>query len=200
MEITQGGTHRPFIIRRNQNRTLIPIESEVFDEKVESYVRFVQGANAFISFFEVYEIIRVIYLRFAYSDQCGAYSHFLTALACLNAFWILVSLVGISSINSRQSFRVTRFLVALFLVAISRIVFYVVMEIKMSDVPANSEWYCDAVYQGGLYIITAILEAVVIIIAIFLTWIIKSYIQSWEESQKNTQTMDGQYGSGYNEL
>jgi len=101
----------------------------------------------------------------------------LTALACLNAFWVIVSLVGISSINSRQSFRVTRFLVALFIVAISRIVFYVVMEIKMSDVPATSEWYCDAVYQGGLYIITAILEAVVIIIAIFLTWIIKSYIQ-----------------------
>lgn len=47
----------------------------------------------------------------------------------------------------------------------------------MSDIPATSEWYCDAVYQGGLYIITAILEAVVIIIAIFLTWIIKSYIQ-----------------------
>lgn len=81
----------------------------------------------------------------------------------------------------------------------------------MSDVPATSEWYCDAVYQGGLYIITAILEAVVIIIAIFLTWIIKSYIQckcfskefllmkflAWEESQKNTQTGGI---SGYTEL
>jgi len=60
----------------------------------------------------------------------------------------------------------------------------------MSDVPASSEWYCDAVYQGGLYIITAILEAVVIIIAIFLTWIIKSYIQCkffifWEKFVKN---------------
>lgn len=48
MEISQGG-NRPFIIRRNQNRTLIPVESEVFDERIESFVRFVQGANAFIA-------------------------------------------------------------------------------------------------------------------------------------------------------
>ena len=47
MEI-ESGYNRPFVIRRNQNRTLVPIESSVFDEKVENYVSFVQGANAFI--------------------------------------------------------------------------------------------------------------------------------------------------------
>ena len=50
------------------------------------------------------------------------------------------------------------------------------MEIKMSDLP-DTEWYCDSIYQGGLYIITAILEAVVIVTVIFLTFVVKNYIQ-----------------------
>lgn len=48
MEI-QGPYNRPFIIRRNQNRTLLPPESPNFDDRVENYVRFVQGTNAFIA-------------------------------------------------------------------------------------------------------------------------------------------------------
>ncbi len=43
-----GAKNQPFIIRRHQNRTLIPQDSPVFDEGVETNVRFVQGANAFV--------------------------------------------------------------------------------------------------------------------------------------------------------
>jgi hypothetical protein len=39
---------KPFVVRRNVNRTLIPIDSQAFDEKIEEMVRFVQGENAFI--------------------------------------------------------------------------------------------------------------------------------------------------------
>jgi len=99
-------------------------------------------------------------------------------LAGLNGFWILVSLVGIASINSRQSFRVARFFFASILVAISRIVFYVFMQVNMSSISnPDQKWYCDAIYQGGLYIITAILEAVAILTIIVLTWLIKNYIE-----------------------
>ena len=41
--------NKPFIIRKNLNKTLIPIESTLFDERIEGFVRFVQGANAFIT-------------------------------------------------------------------------------------------------------------------------------------------------------
>lgn len=47
MEITSE-KNKPFIIRRNIHKTLLPPESPIFDEGVESNVRFVQGANAFI--------------------------------------------------------------------------------------------------------------------------------------------------------
>lgn len=58
---------------------------------------------------------------------------------------------------------------------ISRVVFYVIMEINMSkaiDLSAN----CDYIYQGGLYIITAILEFIVIITLIFMTFIVRNYV------------------------
>jgi hypothetical protein len=45
---SQGARNQPFIIRRNVNKTLIPVDSPVFDEGVESNVRFVQGTNAFV--------------------------------------------------------------------------------------------------------------------------------------------------------
>ncbi len=52
------------------------------------------------------------------------------------------------------------------------------MQINMSEINnSDQEWYCDAIYQGGLYIITAILEAIAILTLIILTWIIKNYIQ-----------------------
>ena len=60
MEIS-GPNNRPFIIRRNQNRTLLPPESPNFDEKVENYVRFVQGANAFIAVNYLYFSINLVY-------------------------------------------------------------------------------------------------------------------------------------------
>ena len=34
----------------------------------------------------------------------------------------------------------------------------------MGNTPASQEWYCDAIYQGGLYIVTAILEAIIILV------------------------------------
>jgi hypothetical protein len=41
--------NQPFIIRRNQNRFLIPPESKSFDEKIEGHVKFVQAANLFVA-------------------------------------------------------------------------------------------------------------------------------------------------------
>lgn len=51
------------------------------------------------------------------------------------------------------------------------------MEVQMGDVPDKQEANCDIIYQGGLYIITAIMEAVLMLTLIFMTYIIKNYIQ-----------------------
>ena len=107
-------------------------------------------------------------------DQCTEYTHYLTALALLNLSWIVISLVGSNAISSKQSGRVTCYFIFLLLVGISRIAFYVVMEIKMSQVLTNQG--CDFIYQGGLYIVTACLEGILILILIFLTCVIRNYI------------------------
>lgn len=107
-------------------------------------------------------------------DQCTEYSHYLIALALLNFAWIIISLSGSSAISSKQSSRVTCYFIFLLLVGISRVAFYVVMEIKMSEV--LTDLGCDFIYQGGLYIVTACLEGILILILIFLTCVIRNYI------------------------
>ena len=124
----------------------------------------------------------MLYLHFSYEEECPDYSHFLIALGVLNALWIWISLAGISSINSRIQTKVKKFLWGLIFILFSRIIFYGVMQNTMSninseDIPIIEKWYCDAIYQGGLYVITAILEAILIVVILILTNSIASYIK-----------------------
>jgi hypothetical protein len=113
-------------------------------------------------------------MHLASVDQCTEYSNYLTALALLNLAWIIISLVGSNAISSKQSGRVTCFFIFLLLVGISRIAFYVIMEIKMSQVITDQG--CDYIYQGGLYRVTACLEGILILILIFMTCVIRNYL------------------------
>jgi hypothetical protein len=98
------------------------------------------------------------------------------ALGVLNLIWIIASIAGIVAINSRQSSKIAKYFYFLFFYLVLRTAFYVIMEINMSD--ALGEQECDFIYQGGLYIINAILEGVLILTLIILTGIIKRYVQS----------------------
>ena len=98
------------------------------------------------------------------------------ALGVLNLIWILVSIAGIVAINSRQSSKIAKYFYVLLLILVARIAFYVIMQVNMSNVLGEQQ--CDFIYQGGLYIINAILEGVLLLTLIILTAIIKRYIQS----------------------
>ncbi len=99
-----------------------------------------------------------------YKDECDDYSGLMLALGLINLFWIIVSLLGWRSINSRISYRVRTFLILVIVVALSRIGFYIAMIKVMGKVDKKQEWYCDAIYQGGLYVVTAVLEGLIIVI------------------------------------
>jgi hypothetical protein len=47
----KGNQSKPFLLKRvvTPKPTLLSPESATFNERVESYVRFVQGANAFVA-------------------------------------------------------------------------------------------------------------------------------------------------------
>ena len=101
-------------------------------------------------------------------------------MALMNAFWIGVAIQGLRSINSKQSFRIKQNLFMLVSVLLSRVIFYGVMMNTMNaiDYQAPANCYCDAIYQGGLVIITCVLEAGILITIISLTNIVKSYVES----------------------
>ena len=49
MKVRSADDYSPLITQEKALGTLLPPESPFFDETVENYVRFVQGANAFIT-------------------------------------------------------------------------------------------------------------------------------------------------------
>lgn len=92
-------------------------------------------------------------------------------------FWVIISIVGLRSIASRNASSVRRYMICLLLVLISRIVFYFLMDREMKSKTGTDNWYCDAIYEGGFYIISAIMEAFLILLTLFLSKKVGAYIR-----------------------
>lgn len=69
--------NKPFIIRRNFNESLIPKDSELYNETLETYVRFVQGVNMFIMVSLAYLSVNIA----INSSHCSLRSFFLGRLS-----------------------------------------------------------------------------------------------------------------------
>lgn len=77
-----------------------------------------------------------------------------------------------------------RYIIWLIVVLISRIVFYVLMEREMGGNTGTGNWYCDAIYEGGFYLVSAIMEAFLILLTLILSKKVSAYIRS-NKSEKN---------------
>jgi len=150
-------------------------------ELTENYIRFLQGANAFIALFQVYETIRVSHLHYMHHDECNQASSLWLASVTLNLLWIFVALIGISAINSRKTQRVNKYKILLFLVGVSRMLFYLGMYImKKSTYNTNNDLFCSSIYKDEVYLLSTILEGAVISVLIFLIHTVRGYIKEWE--------------------
>lgn len=49
--ISNKKENKPFILSKSPKPTLLPSNYSKFDERVESFIRFVQGANTFVAVF-----------------------------------------------------------------------------------------------------------------------------------------------------
>jgi hypothetical protein len=120
-----------------------------------------------------------MYLHFYYQNECDEYAGLLLALGILNIIWIIMAFLGLKSINSKRSYMVQRNMYGIVFIFVSRIAFYVIMGIEMNNnVEASQVQLCNAIYQGGLILITAGIEGLALIILLYLTYRIKNYIQS----------------------
>lgn len=45
----QKKENKPFILSKSTKPTLLPPEYQNFDERIESFIRYVQGANTFVA-------------------------------------------------------------------------------------------------------------------------------------------------------
>lgn len=107
-------------------------------------------------------------------------SGFMLGMGLMNAFWVGVAIQGLRSINSKQSYRIKQNLFMLVSVFLSRIIFYGIMIHTMNgiDYKTPDNCYCDAIYQGGLVIVTCVLEAGLLITIISLTNTVMKYVES----------------------
>lgn len=133
----------------------------------------------FLKLFLVYETIRISYLHYMHHDECNQASSLWLASVSLNLLWIFVALIGISAINSRKTQRVSKYKILLFLVGVSRMLFYLGMYImkKSTSSSNNNDLFCSSIYKDEIYLLSTILEGAVISILIFLIHTVKGYIK-----------------------
>ena len=177
--------------RKHTVQTPYPPKVLESPELTENYLRFLPGANAFIAvpnlfwanflnifkLFQVYETIRISYLHYMHKDECNQASSLWLASVILNLMWIFVALIGISAINSRRTQRVNKYKILLFLVGISRMLFYLGMYIMKKSTFNNNDLFCSSIYKDEIYLLSTILEGAVISILIFLIHTVKGYIK-----------------------
>jgi hypothetical protein len=53
MDIIEKKVNKPFILTKSNKTTLLPRDYQNFNESVESYIRFVQGANTFVTVYKL---------------------------------------------------------------------------------------------------------------------------------------------------
>lgn len=58
MESLNTSNNKPFIITRNHNRTLLPHDYLKYDERAESYARFLQGIHSFLFVLKALNLLR----------------------------------------------------------------------------------------------------------------------------------------------
>ena len=98
----------------------------------------------------------MFYMHYAYKDECKDYSKYLMVLFIENIIWVLISAFGSSAIISKSSSKIKCSMIFLLFFMFIRIGTFYVMQQKIDDViddKAKSDWYCDAVYVAGIYII-----------------------------------------------
>lgn len=122
----------------------------------------------------MYESARITYLHFSRERECEQNLSMFLCSVFLNFFWILVAFIGISSINSRKSWRVQRYRVLLFLVGLTRMIYYFTTSNMVNE--ATSIGSCN-LNQSDIYVASSILEGTAITVLLFLLQTIQNYIQ-----------------------
>lgn len=117
-----------------------------------------------------------MYYHFSYLDECQTYSLLLIAVMVHNLLWFIGSIIGFKAINSRSAVSILRFFFIMVFLFLSRIGVYVALYVTMGEVSID-KYYCDAVYEGGLYIMEAIIEGVFFLIMLPMIFAIRNYVQ-----------------------
>jgi len=116
----------------------------------------------------LYETIKLIYLHFAYLDECKDYSRLLLVVIIENLIWVIISYQGAKTIVNRKSSAIKSYLKWLIAILILRIATYFYMYRNMYNIiHENDKWECDAVYEGGIYVISGMLETLLILFLMF---------------------------------
>jgi len=174
MEILSSPSLKSSRNTKYHSKNLPQPQLSLYNEAIENNVRFVQGANAFIVLFGLYEILKSTYLTSVNSQtQDSAWSQYLPLLG-LNILWIFVALMGIVAINSGSKSRVNKFYHLLILSSLSRGLFCLYTNNKSGD---------ENNLQGAFYIVQTILETFINLVLVSFTRNIRNYLKAWEEMQ-----------------
>ncbi len=118
----------------------------------------------------LYESIKLVYLHFAYIDQCKDYAYLLWVDIAENLIFAIIGYLGSKAIVSRVSESITTYLRCLVGFIIVRVVTYYFMNAWMKSIileEDENEWQCNAVYEGGLYVINAALEGLLVLFLLY---------------------------------
>jgi hypothetical protein len=92
-----------------------------------------------------------------------------------NALWFMASICGFYYINSKSSRKIIQFFLFMVFLFLARIGVYVALHLTMKEVSLD-KFYCDAVYQGGLYVMQGLIEGSFFILMLPMIWAIYKYI------------------------
>lgn len=93
----------------------------------------------------------------------------------LNLLWALIAIFGISAINSRRLLRVEIYKILLFSIGVARMAFYIGVYKSMKDGLMAS--VCNPFYRNDLFIASAVLEGVAIVVLLYLLQTTKNYMK-----------------------
>ena len=126
----------------------------------------------------IYDTLKLIYLHFAYSAECKDLANLLWLVIIENIAFILVAYYGANAIIGRSSLRIKNFMAYLIIFIIIRILTFYYMNHNMKSIIEKEEsWQCNAIYEGGLYIVTGLLELILVLILLYYGKIVKNYVE-----------------------
>ena len=145
-------SNKPFVVFRNKKKDVLPAESVAFDPWIEKQASFVQVSNCFLMILLSQQSLKDTCYHFLFLDRCQDYSQLLLLMITHNLCWIALSLFSLKTVKSGKSLPIKHYVLGLLVVVLTRAGVYVLMWYRMADVKRGN-YYCDAVYQGGLYLI-----------------------------------------------